>query len=231
MAAAASLARGPTFRDACLVQTYSHFLVAALAGERLRRRTRVRVTAFLAGSVLPDVPLLLLTFWYLWWRDRLAAGNEPLFGPTYDRLYFENPLWIASTSLFHAPLLIAGMIAVGQWARERGRPWGGTLFWLGLGCALHTALDIPTHGGDGPLLLFPLDWRLRFESPISYWEADRHASVVAGVEHALDLAIVAYFAVLGVRRWRHRGAGPGEGRSRRRRGNAVGDEKGDEEMR
>lgn len=184
------------------MQTYSHFLITAVAGERLRGRIRVRLKPFLAGSVVPDLPLLLLTLWYAVWRDRLGAGDEFIFGPTFDRLYFEDPVWIVLTSLFHAPVLLLAMIGLGAWARSRGRPWGGWLLWFGLGCALHTLLDIPTHRGDGPLLFFPLEWGFRFESPISYWDPAYGGRTVALVEHGLDLAIVGYFAVLGFRHWR-----------------------------
>lgn len=186
------------------MQTYTHFLATAFLGERLGRRVRVRLAPFLLGSVLPDVPLILLTLWYFWSRNRLGAAAEHLFGPAYDELYFGDPVWIISTSLFHAPIVIAAMVAAGQWARARGRPWGGALFWFGLGCGFHTLLDIPTHRGDGPLLLFPFDWSYRLPAPLSYWDPAHGARIVAPLEHALDLAIVGYFAWLGVRRWRRR---------------------------
>ncbi|MEZ4675136.1 MAG: hypothetical protein R2932_12925 [Caldilineaceae bacterium] len=32
----------------------------------------------------------------------------------------------------------------------------------------HTAIDIPLHYDDGPLLLFPFDWKTRFHSPVSH---------------------------------------------------------------
>ncbi|MFQ5678714.1 MAG: metal-dependent hydrolase [Gemmatimonadota bacterium] len=186
------------------VQTYSHLLASALVGERLRRRTRVRLKAFLVGSVLPDLPLLLLTAWFFWSEARPGAGGGPAFGPAYDQLYFHDPVWIISTSLFHAPLLIAALVLIGQRARGKGRSWGGSLLWLGLGCGLHTLLDIPTHHHDGPLLFFPFDWSYRFPAPVSYWDPEFGAAVVAPVEHAVDAAILVYFVWLLLLRYRRK---------------------------
>lgn len=191
------------------MQTYSHFLVNAFAGDRLRVRWPVRMGPLLAASILPDLPILILTGWYMLWRRAGApappgveagvAPPERLFGPLYDSLFFHDPVWVASHNLLHAPLVIAALIVAGMWTARRDRSAGGALIWFGIGAGLHSAFDILTHHSDGPLLLFPFDWSVRFESPLSYWEADHHAAWVGGVEHALDLAIAAYFLVVWLR--------------------------------
>ena len=66
------------------------------------------------------------------------------------------------------------------------------MVWLMVGCGLHTVVDIFTHHNDGPLLLFPFDWRTRFSAPISYWDVRYGARVVAPLEHAMDVAIIVY---------------------------------------
>lgn len=191
------------------MQTYSHLLVNAFVGDRLRARQPVRMGPLLAGSVLPDAAILVLTGWYLAWQrsvgpappgvEASATPPEQVFGPLYDSLFFHDPLWVASHNLLHAPLMIATLIAVGAWARRGGREGGIALVWFGIGAGLHSAFDVLTHHSDGPLLLFPLQWSLRWESPLSYWESSHHAMWVGGVEHALDLAIVIYFLAVWLR--------------------------------
>lgn len=190
------------------MQTYSHFLVTALVGDRLRRRRRVAFRALLAGGVLADVPLFLLTAWYAVRRTWLEPGaaTGPFFGAAYDRLFFHDPLWVVSHNLLHAPLILAAVALAGWllWRRDgdRSRGWGFGALWFSAGAALHTLIDVLTHHADGPLLFFPLDWSVRFQSPVSYWNPAHHAAVVGSVEHLLDAAVLVYFAWIWLRRRR-----------------------------
>lgn len=189
------------------MRTLSHLLVTAGLADRLQQRRAVHLKAFLAGSVLPDVPLALLTVGYLvahagpLWRDpALMSETGPLM-VAYHALYFNNPWWIAGHNLFHAPFVIAVLFLSGVLAERRGLRWGLALRWLALGLALHSAVDILTHHDDGPLLFFPFDWRYRFPSPLSYWDPARFGRAFTVFEYGLDSLVAVYFALKGARRW------------------------------
>lgn len=179
------------------MQTYSHFLMTAALGRSLKQRNvSVRTGAFLFGSVLPDVPFLLLTLvyetYYLWIAP-LAADQTWLSVMEYLHfdLFYHDPVWFVSHNFFHAPfvLLICGVAGFGL--RRRWR-WGNALLWFAGGAGLHTVLDIATHHSDGPLIFFPISWTYRFASPISYWEAGYYARIVSPLEHTLDLLFLFY---------------------------------------
>ncbi len=144
---------------------------------------------FVAGSFMPDVPLFLLTAWHalsIRWGDDPSAR---LFGREYDELYFGDPVWIVGHNVMHAPLLIAVGAALGLYlARRDGNKAWLRVFWFCVGCGLHSAFDIATHYDDGPLLLFPFDFQLRFASPISYWDPRHYGRIVMRIEHLIDLA-------------------------------------------
>lgn len=72
-------------------------------------------------------------------------------------------------------------------------------FWLGCAAMLHTLCDIPLHTTDGPLLLFPLNWDWRFASPVSYWDPRYYGKQWSILEHALDLILLSYWAIYGLR--------------------------------
>lgn len=183
------------------MQTYSHFLITALIWDLLRRRNPpIRAgKAFLLGSVLPDVPLILLTIGY-YISNKISGSNESTFGERYDELYFHNPFWIVVTSLFHAPFLIL-FYGLAGWALHKwdsaGRlgKAGMPLCWFALACALHTLIDIPTHAGDGPALLFPFEWHVRFNSPVSYYDPEHYGDIFIPIEAVLDVALILYFLV------------------------------------
>lgn len=174
------------------MQTYSHLLLTAVLRPKIRDdETR----ALLAGSVLPDVPLVLLSLGYVFDRRyvRPYLPDKTRCSPTYNDLYFHNPWWIAAHNSLHAPLplLVLGLIGyLGR--RER---WGRRLFWFVLGCGLHTAVDIVTHADDGPVLLFPLDWHKRFHGPVSYWDAAHGGRLFRLLEHLLDVLLVIWLVV------------------------------------
>ena len=192
------------------MRTLSHLLVTAGLGDRLQRRgAPIRLKAFLLGSVLPDLPLVLLTVGYLianvglLWRDPALMSEFGSLMDSYHALYFNNPWWIAGHNLFHAPFVIAALFLTGVLAERRGLRWGPALHWLALGLALHSAIDILTHHDDGPLLFFPFDWRYRFPSPVSYWDRAYYGGMFTVFEYGLDLLLVAYFALKGARRHLH----------------------------
>ena len=175
------------------MQTYSHLLLTTVLGQRMRQKTGVDPgLAFVAGAVLPDVPLGLLSVGYVvdrrWLRPHLP--DKTRCSPTYNHLYFHNRWWVALTSLFHAPLLILAYALLGYGAMRQGKGWGGTLLWLAACCGLHSALDIVTHVDDGPLLLYPFNRRTRFAGPISYWDEKHCGREFRRFEHLLDVVLV-----------------------------------------
>lgn len=179
------------------MQTYSHLIISAALSRRLKRTHRVNVAtrAFLLGSLVPDVPLILLSLGYFIQIRYFAPTDEFIFGATYDNLYYNNPFWITGHSVFHSPVMIGVYALIGWLALRRGRRWGWVLLWFAAGCGLHSFIDILTHYNDGPLLFFPLDWETRFTAPISYWDPERGGLIFAPIEHLLDLALLAYLFI------------------------------------
>ncbi len=183
------------------MRTYSHFLTTAWAAHQLRRRGRPPAEgALLAGSVLPDVPLGLISVGYVVDRRfvRPHLPDKTRCSPTYNDLYFNNPWWIAAHNLLHAPLplFVLGLVGYGF----RRMSWGNKLFWFAVGCGAHSAVDILTHTDDGPAILFPLEWHRRFRSPISYWDPARGGDRFRVIEIAIDLILAGYL-------WLNRGRG------------------------
>ncbi len=171
------------------MQTYSHLLITAV----IQRKTQCKSNpALLAGSVMPDLPLVLLSIGYILDRRfvRPHLPDKTRCSPTFNDLYFNNPWWIAAHNILHAPfpLFLFGLIGY----LGRRHRWGAQLFWFAVGCGLHTAVDIFTHADDGPVLLFPLDWRKRFHSPVSYWDPAHHGRLFRLFEHLFDLLLVGY---------------------------------------
>lgn len=170
------------------MQTYSHFLVTAVLQRALKPQSAKDGAALLAGSVAPDLPLALLSLGYVVDRRyvRTHLPDKTRCSPTYNQLYFNNPWWIAAHNSLHAPLPLFVLALLGLLLRQR---W---LLWLVLGAGLHTAVDIFTHADDGPVLLFPLDWHTRFQSPVSYWDPQHGGRTFRLLEHFLDGLLVVY---------------------------------------
>lgn len=190
------------------MQTYTHFIMTAALNRALKHNTDldVRTRPLLLGAVLPDAGLIVLSTGYFIQRA-LENGDGPLFGAEYDALYFENPVWIITHNFFHAPLMVLFFIMLGVYfGRVHGKGWGWALVWFGIGCGLHSFVDILTHHNDGPLLFFPFDWSTRFESPVSYWDPRHYGGIVAPLEHLMNVLLLLYLFI-GRRRDRRRVAG------------------------
>jgi hypothetical protein len=175
------------------MQTYSHLLLTAALQPKIQGHDANRQpAALLAGSVLPDIPLGLFSVGYVLDRRYLRPHlpDKTRCSPTYNNLYFNNPWWIAAHNLLHAPLPLFLLALIG--CVGRNHRWGQRLFWFAVGCGLHTAVDIFTHADDGPVLLFPLDWRKRFHSPVSYWDPAHNGRLIHLLEHLLDLLLIVH---------------------------------------
>ncbi len=97
------------------MQTQSHLLLTAAAFTTLRKRSgalfAVMAAALLLGSILPDIPLFLLTIageiYYRWLAPLLLLW--PRLSPeTRRRLELqacENPAWLARVERLLPPLL------------------------------------------------------------------------------------------------------------------------------
>ena len=193
------------------MQTYSHYIMTAVLGRVVKKQQAradagrwppLRHTSLLLGSVAPDVPLIAITLGLLLadvagvkLSDNSGQVVSSNVGYLFETLFFHSPWVKAAHNLFHAPLLVLSYTALGYWAWQQKRGWGPALFWFGLACTLHTAIDIPLHYDDGPLLFFPFDWQSRFYSPVSYWDPARYGRPFAIFEHLLVLGMVLYLIV------------------------------------
>lgn len=203
------------------MNTYSHLIVTAVLNKPLKRLTsvteklpKVDTRALLWGSIVPDLPLILLTIMMVlvdWARGTLpnfhSAESEPLRSFTsmlFRDWYFHNPIVLTLHNLFHSPILLICYLLISHRAWKKGYVWGQPLFWLSIGAMLHTLADIPLHTDDGPLVFFPLNWSWRFHSPLSYWDPQHHGREWTVFEHLLDLSCLVYLFVThfkGIKQW------------------------------
>lgn len=190
------------------MNTSSHLLINATLRKHGSVRYPIPQSACLLGAVLPDIPLTVL--WivaYLY--ERYARGNVTirLMDPMFDQLYFSHPFWISAYNLLHAPLIVITAMFLLRHSRMLPHSRGNWWFWCMAGCLVHTMLDIPTHSMDGPLLLFPLEWSIRFHSPISYWDPNYHGRTFRIFEGLLNVILLLYLLGPVIQGWRQRRSG------------------------
>lgn len=184
------------------MQTQSHVIINAFLGKQLEKRgIRPMYWALTIGSFMPDIPLAILSIGYIALFQTFGhetAGEAASYA--FDVLFFENPFWLASHNLFHAPLMILLYLAIGTYFGFRKTYRIGLwIFWFAIGNLLHSIIDILTHHSDGPLVFFPLNWDYRFPSPISYWEVEYYAIEFTIFEVSLFIILTIYW----INQWRH----------------------------
>lgn len=183
------------------MNTYSHFLLAAVLRKPLKKLTEenktlppLRTSALLIGSIIPDSLLTIIAIFcgiIDVARGTFGPSNDDsLMGKLFGDWFFNNPWVMSAQQLFHSPLMVAVFIAIGYFLWKRGTRGGGWFFWLSCSAMLHTLVDIPLHYDDGPLLLWPLNWDLRYFSPVSYWDPNHFGMPTAIYEHFIDIVFI-----------------------------------------
>ncbi|NJL87183.1 MAG: hypothetical protein HC886_16360 [Leptolyngbyaceae cyanobacterium SM1_1_3] len=174
------------------MNTPSHFLMTA-ALEQAKPRIPIAKSAFLLGSVAPDLPLWLLSIGgMIYYRYFLGWSSSDAFRYMFDELFFHHPLWIIGHNFLHAPLVLLAGIALVWRSRRNIDSRSRWLFWFLVACLLHCGVDILTHVNDGPLIFFPLDWQTRFHSAVSYWDDRYHAQQFQIFEQTANLIFLLY---------------------------------------
>lgn len=180
------------------MNTPSHFLITGALQRGLKLRSQLQLQhiprqAVLLGSVAPDIPLWLLSIGGAVYYQSNGKTPGQSFNLMFEHHYFHDPVWIVSHNLLHAPLIL--LVGLGcTWAgRDRPHSAQNRWFWFLAACLLHAIIDILTHHDDGPLILFPFHWSLRFYSPVSYWD-DRHYGRLFGMfELGLNVVCLLYW--------------------------------------
>jgi membrane-bound metal-dependent hydrolase YbcI (DUF457 family) len=171
----------------------SHLVINAAIEKKFGKKLNIAKSAFLFGAVLPDIPLgLLMLGSYAYYGFILGQDTTNLMDAFIHPAYYENPWWIAAHNFLHAPLLLLAAIAALWGFRQKTGTVGHWGLWFAAGCLAHTLLDIPTHAGDGPLLLFPFNWQARFNSPVSYWDLNYYGIQFMVFEALLNVSLLAY---------------------------------------
>jgi membrane-bound metal-dependent hydrolase YbcI (DUF457 family) len=175
------------------MNTPSHLVINAAIEKKFGKKLSIAKSAFLWGAVIPDIPLgLLFLGSYFYFGILLGQDVSNLMDDFIHVEYYINPWWIGAHNFLHSPLLlIAAIAALWGFRQKSGTPghWG---LWFMVGCLVHTLIDIPTHAGDGPLLLFPLNWQIRFNSPVSYWDPNFFGLQFVVFEVLLNIGLLAY---------------------------------------
>ncbi len=174
----------------------THLVINAALGKKFGSKSKFARSAFLWGSVAPDIPLALLTLGFLFYNWYFAV--QPVSGmmnSAFDDLYFNNPWWVASHNFLHSPTALV-FYAILLW-RYLDRPntrghWG---LWFVFGAMVHSVIDILTHHNDGPLLFWPFNWHLRFLSPISYWDRAHFGGQFVVFELLLNVILLGYLLI------------------------------------
>jgi membrane-bound metal-dependent hydrolase YbcI (DUF457 family) len=174
------------------LNTPSHLIINSALYKKFGPKGIPRA-AFLFGSVAPDIPLGLLTLgFYIHHRFILGQTPTSLMPKAFDDLFFNNPLWIGSHNFLHSPTALLIYLALLWSFRKRLGAAGRWLSGLVAGSMIHTVIDIFTHVADGPLLFWPINSQIRFQSGISYYDPAYFGRQFFIFELALNAILLCY---------------------------------------
>lgn len=175
------------------MKTPTHMAIAFLAARLLPGREGARYRWAVLGALAPDVPLILVGLYcgIAVGVSALGGGCSTGFEERIGAVYFGSDLFIALHHLLHSPLslliLAWGVLAAGWcfcFSPRKG-------LWFLFGAASHAGIDLVTHARDGLLVLWPLNWRYRFDAGVDQWDAAGAAYSVLAIEVAILSTLLA----------------------------------------
>ena len=122
------------------------------------------------GAVLPDLPMFI--FFAVETFIRKTPQRE-----IWDSRYFMEA-WQTFFDIFNAVPLILIVLGIGYYLLHSDR-----IVIFAWSMLLHCGFDFITHHDDGHHHFFPLS-DFVFESPISYWDDEHYAGIVAPIERS-----------------------------------------------
>lgn len=140
----------------------------------------------LLGSVAPDIPLTLA------FAGLHLTGHSPNLRAAMDQLYFHDAIFITVHHLLHSPLNLALILFLSLQATLHGWARAQSLTCFTLGALTHALADTLTHGTDGLLVFWPVNWVYRFDAGINQWDTWQGALIILTLE-ALIIAATAIF--------------------------------------
>lgn len=174
------------------MNTPSHFLMSVALRRYFKFQT-ARPSAVWLGSVAPDISLYAFTFGAFFYYTQFKDWeSRETFYYIFDYLYFNDPVWILFHNLLHAPISVGILYGFNHFFRSVYPKLSMWIRWFLMTCMLHAAVDIVTHFDDGPLILFPFEWSVRFYSPISYWDPQHFGREFSYVEMGLNIMLILY---------------------------------------
>ena len=137
-----------------------------------KARQRAVIAAALAGSLIPDLSLYLLSGWHL-----LILGTSPdvVFGQLYFSDGWQSLFRIDNSIILWGIALVVGIM------------WRSPIMIALCGAALmHLGMDFLFHHDDGRAHFWPIsNWI--FESPVSYWDPNHYGTIVGTAEVVASL--------------------------------------------
>ncbi len=156
---------------------YSWALAKITAQKPANPAEKHRVTAFILGALLPDIPVYVF---FLVCGVMLGYNHNQL----WDDMYF-NSGWSVAFTLSHSLLLWPLLYLVAKYKK-----WFWVQ-WLSLSALFHIVVDFCVHTEDAYKHFWPLtDWR--FISPISYWDSASYGQYVGMGDAILILILLTY---------------------------------------
>ncbi len=147
------------------MNTPTHLILAAAIFAKPEQRKVT--TAALLGGFIPDFSLY---FMFIWHRFVLNTSTNEIF----DDLYYSD-YWQQVFAIDNSFVLWAIALALAVYTKSR------ILIVFCAAAFIHLLCDFPLHVDDARAHFWPITmWK--FESPVSYWDANHHGDIFSVFE-------------------------------------------------
>lgn len=156
------------------MNTQTHIIMGAVLFGKPAPRFAV---AGALGGLIPDLPMFTII-------AGLRMAGYPL-SDIFGRIYWEH-WWQVSNAIGHSFLLWGIILTICFIAKNR--TWSGIGLAVSGSALIHSMIDFLCHRNDGHMHFWPLS-QWRFQSPVSYWDANHYGLQFSLFEAASGFAL------------------------------------------